>query len=145
MNRQKPFNQVLHLMGETIALRQIAFGSGFNEICKYVNSNNRYEMSSNNGYEMPQQLDVTRDNLLKWTLNLSRKDLKRLLKTHAKEALTGSIHFKIVKEIQSASQHYVHALAFMNQEKDAGELQLKVYKVPSSLLIRLLMSLSSSL
>jgi hypothetical protein len=128
MNRQKPFNQVLHLMGETTAIRQVAFGSGFGEVCKYIQNNNKYE-SSSNSYELPQQLDVTRDNLLKWTLDLSRKDLKNLLKTHAKDSLKGAIEYKTVKQIQSASQHYVHALAFMDQEKEAGLLQLKVYKV----------------
>ena len=124
---QKDHNQVLHLMGEHSGFRIRAFGSAFNEICRYSNSTDDDKV-------LARQLTATRSNLLLWTLEEYGHEHQQLIKSYADGAEHGIFGISESRKLSNSIHHYAHALYISGNQDDrnqAANLRVKVFQLLS--------------
>jgi len=124
MTQQKPHNQVLHLMGEHTAFRVKVFSSGFRELCRHMAATAIAAVSANFGMRksktkgkskgLANQLTMTRDNLLKWTMDEYSVEAKRLMSEYAIGAEQGVHTLKASRKLSNSVHHFAHALEHRN-------------------------------
>lgn len=118
MTKQKPHNQVLHLMGEHTHYRMKAFGNAFKEICRKVNdTKNKVE----NSLPLAQQLTNTVTNLHQWTLDSYYEEMTERMNKYKKLMSEGLNDIKASRLLANAVHHYAHALEHRGKEGDEDE------------------------
>ena len=125
MTQQKPQNQVLHLMGEHTPFRVRVFSSGFLELCRHMNAG-----KGGSGSVLAQQLTMTRDNMLKWTMEEYSVEARRLIEEYKEGAEQGLHSLKTSRKLSNSVHHYAHALEHRQTVADtnkAKKLRKKVY------------------
>ena len=135
MTNQKNSNKVLHLMGEHTAFRAKVFSAGFHEICRYLwnrrfdkytvsrsgqldddrgtsndNDDDYYDAGINR--ELPLQLGMTKDNLLRWTLEIYRDEVFERMAEYEAASKEGRNSLKGTDLFANAIHHYAHALEY---------------------------------
>lgn len=110
MTRQKPYNQVLHLMGEHTAYRVKAFGSAFKEICR--------KHSNPNSLPLAPQLTVSKDNLWQWTLDTYAEEFYDRMEKFKIDMVAGNNNIKKHRLLANAAHHFAHALEHGGSDED---------------------------
>jgi tetratricopeptide (TPR) repeat protein len=114
MTRQKPYNQVCHLMGEHTPYRVKAFGSAFKEICR------KYRPPPVSDAPLSQQLTVTRDNLLQWTYDEYSIEYNDRMAKFLVAMTDGGNDIKKHRLLANAAHHYAHALEHSGSPEDVA-------------------------
>jgi len=128
MTQQKPFNQVLHLMGEHTPFRVKVFSSGLRELCRHISTTTgktlatAAAMRKNNIKTFPllPQLNLTRDNMLKWTIEEYSIESKKMLEDYKLGAKKGQFGIKESRRVANSVHHFAHALTFRQGPGDAN-------------------------
>lgn len=107
MTKQKPHNQVLHLMGEHTHYRMKAFGSAFAEICRKVSdAKNNVSPSA----PLAQQLTNTVENLHLWTIESYYEEMTERMNNYKILMTDGLNDIKKSRLLANAVHHYAHAV-----------------------------------
>ena len=120
MTQQKPYNQVLHLMGEHTMYRVKVFESGLRELCSHLT----IKLGPSN-IPVRRQLGISRENLLQWTLEEYGRESAQLLQEYRQRAVSGDNDRKQSVAMSNSVHHYAHALGSSHAE--AQSLRLEVY------------------
>lgn len=128
MTQQKPHNQVLHLMGEHTPYRVKVFSSGFKELCRHLHPKANNSILAN-------QLTMTRDNLLKWTLDEYSVEALRFMEEYEEGAEEGLHTLKASRKLSNSVHHYAHALEYKQQPALSAKAR-KLRKESYALLIK---------
>jgi tetratricopeptide (TPR) repeat protein len=107
MTKQKPHNQVLHLMGEHTHYRMKAFGSAFKEICRKVSD---VEKKIKPSAPLALQLTNTVDNLHLWTIESYYDEMAERMKNYKLLMKEGLNDIKKSRLLANAVHHYAHAV-----------------------------------
>jgi tetratricopeptide (TPR) repeat protein len=107
MTKQKPHNQVLHLMGEHTHYRMKAFGSAFKEICRKVSD---VEKKVKPSAPLAPQLTNTVDNLHLWTIESYYEEMTERMKNYKVLMKEGLNDIKKSRLLANAVHHYAHAV-----------------------------------
>lgn len=118
MTKQKPHNQILHLMGEHTHFRMKAFGSAYKEICRKINDKKN---NIENSLPLAQQLTNTVTNLHQWTLDSYYEEMTERMNNYKKLMSQGLNDIKLSRLLANAVHHYAHALEHRGQEGDEQE------------------------
>lgn len=125
MTMQRSYNQILHLMGEHDQYRIKVFSSAFQEICRHYHSNN-------NSSKLAQQLSITRENLLLWTLEEYSKEYEYLITDYSKHITNGENTLTKSRRLSNSAHHYAHALTHTQIEHNinkSNEIRLRVFEL----------------
>jgi tetratricopeptide (TPR) repeat protein len=107
MTKQKPHNQILHLMGEHTHYRMKAFGSAYKEICRKVSDEkNHISISS----PLALQLTNTIENLHLWTIESYYEEMTERMKEYKLFMRQGLNDIKKSRLLANAVHHYAHAI-----------------------------------
>lgn len=112
MTRQKPYNQVLHLMGEHTHYRVKAFGSAYKEICRKVSG------GPDSVAPLANQLTNTVENLHQWTLDSYYEEQNTLMKKFKEKMGRGENNIKEHRILANAVHHYAHAVEHRGRPGD---------------------------
>ena len=112
--------QVLHLMGEHAHFRRRVFRSAFAQLCtSYADAS----------VELPPQLNVTRANLLQWTMEEYSVESRQLYETYVAGVPSGSNSLEATMGLANSVHHYAHAMSFFGQGTEAEALRRRLYSV----------------
>ena len=117
MTRQKPYNQVLHLMGEHTHFRVKAFGSAYREICRKAGG------GPDSVAPLANQLTNTVENLHQWTIDTYREEQELLMEKFREKMGRGENTIKDHRLLANSVHHYAHAVEHRGLPGDA-ELSL---------------------
>ena len=137
MTNQKDSNKVLHLMGEHTLFRAAVFSSGFKEICRFLSTQSfDYDDRDNlNLNSLRPQLGITKDNLLRWTLDIYEPEVVERINHYEIAARTGGNGLKETDLFANAVHHYAHALEnsfgpdHTENVKTAQNLRIKTFEL----------------
>ena len=115
MTQQKPYNQILHLMGEHLAFRVRVFNAGLFELCSKMGTQTYPEL----------QLGLSRDKLRQWTLEEYGEESEKLLQEYSTRATAGLNTRKESVRVSNSVHHFAHALG--EGSRQAQSLRNKVY------------------
>jgi tetratricopeptide (TPR) repeat protein len=102
MTKQKPYNQILHLMGEGMALRKRSFRTAWENVCNH--------MESNHSIPLKAQLGLTRKKLLQWTLEEYGREVSRLLQEYNEVSKSGGLDGAQTRKLNHVVGRFAHAL-----------------------------------
>ena len=133
MTNQKDTSKILHLMGEHTSFRSAVFSSGFNEICRYlsnqhVDDHNNHTVNLNS---LEPQLGITKNKLLRWTLDIYGPEVFERMNAYEILAKGGSNGLRETDLFANAVHHYAHAL-----KHSFGQNYTKNIKLAENLRIR---------
>lgn len=112
MANQKPHNQFLHLMGEHTAYRVKVFQSGLQEVCRHLELPASQRMAS----PLPLQLTMTRENLLRWSLDVYSTEATELFHAYQMKATEGKNGLLESRKLSNAVHHYAYSLILHDRE-----------------------------
>lgn len=125
MTLQRSYNQMLHLMGEHDHYRTKVFSSAFHEICRHYHTNSSFS-------RLAQQLSISRDNLLRWTVEEYSKEYENLVYEYSIHARNGENTLTKSRKLSNSAHHYAHALMYTQTEHDmnkSNEIRLRVFEL----------------
>ena len=122
MTMQKPYNQVLHLMGEHTMFRVRVFENGLRELCSHLSM-----ILGPSNIPVRRQLGLHRENLLAWTLEEYGAESSALLNDYREKSVKGANDRKDSVAMSNSVHHYAHALG--SGHPKAQELRKLVYSL----------------
>lgn len=122
MTMQKPYNQVLHLMGEHTMYRVRVFESGLRELCSHISM-----VLGPSSVPVRRQLGLHRSNLLAWTIEEYGAESAMLLDEYRAKAATGDNGRRESIAMSNSVHHYAHALGSSHPEAQA--MRKEVYSL----------------
>jgi len=143
MTKQRPYNQILHLMGEHSVFRIRVFKSAFTEICEQYNYQQQQEkekekvnishrVDTRRNRVLSRQLGVTREVLLQWSLAEYSLESKVLMKHFQELVGQGLNGLSQCKRVSNSVHHYAHALEHSSDDRDkqlAEKLRVQVFEL----------------
>ncbi len=118
MTRQRPQNQILHLMGEHTAYRAHVFQAGLVELCHMLHSQSGDLSMIAPRHVLAPQLTLTQPNLLQWTVEIYGSEVTEIMREYAAGAPYGEYGIPESRRLSNAVHHFAHAIDYSNANRD---------------------------